>query len=66
LQTATAVFLPLLLVACATPQPCVLPELLPIPSPPAVPMLPSSGTYSAELMKKREDWRRLLTQEPTK
>jgi hypothetical protein len=39
---------------------------LPIPSPPAVPMPPSSGTYSAELMKKREDWRRLLTQEPTK
>jgi hypothetical protein len=66
LQTATAVFLPLLLVACATPQPCVLPEPLPIPSPPAVPMPPSSGTYSAELMKKREDWRRLLTQEPTK
>lgn len=66
LPIVTAVSLTLLLAACATPQPCAQPVPVAIPSPPAVPMPPPSGTYSAELMQKREGWRQRLTQEPTK
>lgn len=66
LPTVIAALLTLLLAACATPQPCVQPVPVTIPSPPAVPTPPASGMYSLQLMEKREIWRRLLTQEPTK
>jgi hypothetical protein len=66
LGTLELLILLALLPGCATPQkdvPVVAPM---IPSPPAVPMPPPSGTYSEKLIKKRDDWQRRLIDTPQK